>query len=383
MNRQLRLHNLLSEQEPDAPLIDIGTTFMTGLQLSTKAFSSIQTLTADPVKGILALDTIDSLDLGSDFSRVGLLFPRPKPVNGQITDSFGIQWSGENSEPIPITYPLETADINHIGGYPKPIWDQPIQSGDTVSSDPGITIADAPCPGIFNLSLMLRNPWQFLQDVTDGNHIIYDLLEWSTKVVIDAYSHLLDRIDRQPDIIVYGDDLGTMENMFLSPFEFRKYILPHLKILLDKFRQMTSAVICFHSCGAIKPILPDLADLGIEIYNLETAAKNMAITKIRTALPSRAVLHGATDICTLGMAVTQGDKATTARLITEIAQSTPTIAAPLDSMATLEQVGAAKRGAAFIRFLGNEGFDQINRYGPVRMLIEKAMTDIQKRRIRP
>jgi len=379
MNRQLRLRNLLSEQAPDAPLIDIGTTSMTGLHTGAKAPELIQTALADPVCDILALAPEESVAFGSDFVRAGFLFPLPKPENGVFTDAFGIQWSTEGGKPSPLTYPLESADLARIKEYPKPAWDQPVQPNEPSVDDSGIVMADAACPGVLSLSLMLRNPWQFIQDVAEKNSVVPALLDWATETVTDAYVHMLGRIPRQPDIIVYGDDLGTTDSMYFSPQEFREYILPHLEVLLRKIRALTPAAVCFHGCGAIKPILPDIADLGIEIYHLDTTSKTMTVSDLRTVLPSRAVLHGTTDLCAMGAAVTHGDKAVTARLITHLARSAPAIAAPMDSLAAPEQVAAARVGGAFIRRIGREGFDQLRRYGPVRRLIETAMTGIQTR----
>lgn len=377
MNLQLRLKNLLSEQAPDAPLIDIGTTFMTGLRSNAKELEHMQTASADPIYGLLALSPEESRSLGSDFGRAGLLFPQPIPENGRFTDTFGIQWSCESGEPSPTAHPLGSANLTTVKRYPRPVWDQPIQSAESSEADTSIFVADAPCPGLLTLSLMLRNPWQFIHDVAESNSVAPALLEWALEAVSEAYASMLGRMTRQPDIIVYGDDLGGMDSMYFSPADFKQYLLPHLRMLLEKIRRLTPAAVCFHSCGAIKPILPDIADLGIEIYNLDTTSKTMTVSDLRTALPSRAVLHGTTDLCALGTAVVQGDKATTARLITHLARSAPAIAAPTDSLAVPEQVDAARSGAAFIRRIGKEGFDQLRRYGPVRKLIETAMTDIQ------
>jgi hypothetical protein len=54
MNRQMRLENLLAEQIPDAPLIDIGATCITGLHTHAKASEHRQTASFDPVYDLLA-----------------------------------------------------------------------------------------------------------------------------------------------------------------------------------------------------------------------------------------------------------------------------------------------------------------------------------------
>lgn len=143
--------------------------------------------------------------------------------------------------------------------------------------------------------------------------------------------------------------------------------------LLTRLRQLTSAAICFHSCGAIRPILKDVAELGIKIFNLDTKAKGMSVPEIRQELPPHVVLHGSNDLCALGRSVANRDRAGIARLITELAKSSPVIAAPLDNLLSTEEVLAAVYGAAFIRNLSDDDFEKIRNIGPVRSIIEEAI----------
>jgi hypothetical protein len=75
----------------------------------------------------------------------------------------------------------------------------------------------------------------------------------------------------------------------------------------------------------------------------------------------------------LGEAVANKDKAGIALLITELAQSAPVIAGPLDNMSSEEEVLAAIRGAAFIRNFSNDDFEKLRHIGPVRNIIEEAI----------
>jgi uroporphyrinogen decarboxylase len=48
---------------------------------------------------------------------------------------------------------------------------------------------------------------------------------------------------------------------------YRKYIKPRHKKILDFIHSKTSAKIFFHSCGAIRPIIPDFIEIGVDIIN--------------------------------------------------------------------------------------------------------------------
>ncbi len=360
-----------------APLVDIGTTSLTGIRVGAALPFNRDRAVANPVFGTRALTPTDCIRLGSDFIRTGLLFSPPTVEGGQFIDGFGVKWLWDEKAFSPLQHPLETAGLKDIVRHPRPQWHQSVQFIEPEQAERNIVIADAPCPGLLDLCFMMRNTWQFMQDVTVNWRIASALLEWSLETIVDAYKHMLGSLVRQPDIVVYSDDLGFRDGMFFSPLDFRNYLRPWLSTLLDRLRRLTPAVICFHSCGAIAPILPDIVELGVEIINLETTAKGMAVTKVRETMPISVMLHGSTNLCALGDAVIRKDMANVARLITELAQSAPVIAGPVDNLCNVAEVNAAVRGSAFIHNLSDDDFNRLRHLGPVRSIIEEAMNKTQ------
>jgi hypothetical protein len=311
--------------------------------------------------------------LGSDFIRTGLLFDQSEIRDGKYLDGFGVHWLWHDATFSPARHPLETAELMDVGRHPKPKWLQPVQSIEPESAKSSIVIADAPCPGLLDMCFMLRNTWQFMVDITSDWRMASALLEWSMETIVQAYTYMLGILPRPPDVVVYSDDFGYGDSMFFSPSDFRKFIRPRLHALLSRLRGLTSAAICFHSCGAIEPILSDIADLEFEIVNLDTSAKGMAVQHIRRKLPSSMVLHGSNDLCSMGAAVAKQDKARIAFLITELAESAPVVAGPMDNLSSIEEVHNAARGAAFVRNLSDDDFDSLRRIGPIRGIIEAAL----------
>jgi uroporphyrinogen decarboxylase len=49
---------------------------------------------------------------------------------------------------------------------------------------------------------------------------------------------------------------------------FRRQLKPRLKVLFERIKQLApQARIFFHSCGSVRPLLPDFIELGVEILN--------------------------------------------------------------------------------------------------------------------
>lgn len=373
MSPKSRFKDMLAGAATGAPLIDIGTTSLTGIRAGAAPHLQAGTRVAHPIFATLPLDPINCMNLGSDFIRAGALFDPPVMEDEQVVDAYGVEWLWHQGSFSPLTHPLESADLGDIARYPRPQWQHQIQAAKSDLFNDSLVIADAPCPGLLDMCFMLRNTWQFIEDITENWRIASALLEWSLETIVRAYEYMLTSLPEPPDVIVYGDDLGYQDSMYLSPLDFRTYVRPRLKTLLSRLRHLTPAAICFHSCGAIRAILPDIADFGVELVNLDTNAKGMGIMDVRRALPASVVLHGSNDLGALGRAIANGDKAGVALLITELAQSAPVIAGPIDNISSKDELEAVVRGAAFIRHLSNDDFESLRRLGPVRSIIETAI----------
>jgi uroporphyrinogen decarboxylase len=70
------------------------------------------------------------------------------------------------------------------------------------------------------------------------------------------------------DVVTQADDYGTQTSQFISPRMFRKQLKPRLKTLFERIKQLApNAKRFFHSCGNVRPLLPDFIEIGVEILN--------------------------------------------------------------------------------------------------------------------
>ena len=104
---------------------------------------------------------------------------------------------------------------------------------------------------------------------------------WAEKMT-DAYCEILDktldRIGKYIDIALFGgDDLGTQESSQISVEMYREMIKPyHTKIYQFVRKKDPSVKVGLHSCGAIKELIPDLIEAGVQVLNpIQISAKGM------------------------------------------------------------------------------------------------------------
>jgi uroporphyrinogen decarboxylase len=62
-----------------------------------------------------------------------------------------------------------------------------------------------------------------------------------------------------------GDDFSTQRGMMISPEAWRKFLKPTYKKLFALVKSYNLKV-WFHSCGTFRPVMPDMIDVGLDIW---------------------------------------------------------------------------------------------------------------------
>ena len=84
------------------------------------------------------------------------------------------------------------------------------------------------------------------------------ILEYNLQIVNAALKFPIDGF-------YFGDDYGMQTGLMFSPDSFRKYLKPCLRALFEPIKSKGKKVM-LHSCGNIEKILPDLIEIGLDVY---------------------------------------------------------------------------------------------------------------------
>ena len=90
-------------------------------------------------------------------------------------------------------------------------------------------------------------------------------LEQVCNHVDDFCRRLLDACGDAMPILCLGDDFATQRGLMISPDQWRKFLKQRYARLFDVGKGRGKAV-WFHSCGDITAVLPDLVDIGIDVW---------------------------------------------------------------------------------------------------------------------
>ncbi|MEE9400129.1 MAG: uroporphyrinogen decarboxylase family protein [Dehalococcoidales bacterium] len=67
------------------------------------------------------------------------------------------------------------------------------------------------------------------------------------------------------DIFWYGDDFATQRGILISPEHWRRFLKPTYKKVFELAKSY-GVKMWFHGCGTFRPVLPDLIDIGMDVW---------------------------------------------------------------------------------------------------------------------
>lgn len=124
------------------------------------------------------------------------------------------------------------------------------------------------CAGLFEMHQRVRGMTNAMMDplIFQGNSD--KLIGKLADLKIEFWDEALNELGDVVDIVGEGDDYGTQQSQLISPEQFRESYKPHFKRVLSFIKQKAPKVkLLFHSCGNVRPIIPDLIEMGADILN--------------------------------------------------------------------------------------------------------------------
>jgi uroporphyrinogen decarboxylase len=98
------------------------------------------------------------------------------------------------------------------------------------------------------------------------------------------------------DVCHWWDDFASQENMLISPDLWRRHIKPFLAEQFEVALQ-NGMLVFFHSCGAVRPILPDLIEMGVSaLVVFQTRARGMDPESIAREYGGQLAFYGGIDV---------------------------------------------------------------------------------------
>jgi uroporphyrinogen decarboxylase len=307
MTSRERILAALNHREADRVPFDVGGTAQSGIHKSTYKRlrqclelkeTEIQVRNMVTQEAQLDEDFLDRLEADSRF--VGRL---PKPGGLEVrdegaylafTDEWGIGWHMPKENGFfydMYVHPFNVDDVKAKlqVGYcwldPTADWrfvqlrerlSQPRQKNKAV-------VMGSLCAGQTEIYAWLRGFERFYLDLGGEPETAEFFLDKITDLKMAYWDRVLSEAGDLVDVVNESDDVAGQETLLMSPATYRRVIKPRHQRLFGFIKKKAPHVKLFlHSCGAVRPLIGDLIEMGVDILNpVQINAKGMNLFELK------------------------------------------------------------------------------------------------------
>ena len=189
----------------------------------------------------------------------------------------------QSVDEIKRSYTWPNPDWWDYSGLPKQIEgkeDYPIQGG---GSEPFLTYKK------------LRGEEQAFVDLVENPDIVHYCLDKLFDLCYENTRRIYEQIPGKVMITYVAEDMGGQEDLMYSPEHIREFLIPRMKRMIDLAHQ-AGAFVFFHSDGAVRKIIPDMINAGIDVLNpIQWRCKGMERESLKRDFGDRVIFHGGVD----------------------------------------------------------------------------------------
>lgn len=199
----------------------------------------------------------------------------------------------------PLTHPLagvETVEeVEAYQGWPSPDWFDFSQLRKECEPWRDYAIIGGPWVVIFTDATELVGMSEFFIKMHTHPEVMHAVMTRVSDFYYQMTLRFLEAAGDLIDIFFFGDDMGTQQSMIISLQHWREYCKPHISRFLQLGRQAGLKTM-FHSCGAVRKMVPDLIELGLDALNpVQVRARGMNLSELKADYGAQMTFHGGFD----------------------------------------------------------------------------------------
>ena len=289
----------LAHREPDRIPLDLGSTQVTGIHVI--AYQKLRQALGLPTIKSQPYDSIQGLAIPDEdlITRLGVDVRGMNPLNshnwkvieteiqdeksGELYWSYHDEWGITHRKPRPDGLyfslwqaPLDKPELTSqdILNHAWPRMDDPRriaglrEKAEAYRAAGYAVVLKDPFAGIFEMAQRIVGMENLLMMMASDAALAGVLFDKLTVLKLEFWDMALPRLGDVVDVISHADDYGTQISQIISPRMFRQQIKPRWQAVFDRVRTLAPhARRFFHSCGNVRPLIPDFIEIGVEILN--------------------------------------------------------------------------------------------------------------------
>jgi uroporphyrinogen decarboxylase len=230
-----------------------------------------------------------------DFRRVRESYVGPPLKNRSFwgVQRGGLHYGQPMSQPLAGVQTVE--EVLGYPGWPSPDWfdftglrEQCEQWGD-------YAIIGGPWVVVFTDATELVGMDEFFVKMYTHPTVMRAVVQKVSDFYYELTTRFFETVGDKLDIFFFGDDMGTQLSLLISLRHWRIFCKPHIQRFLGLAREANLRTM-FHSCGAIREIIPDLVELGLDALNpVQVSANGMDLAILKSQFGDKLTFHGGID----------------------------------------------------------------------------------------
>lgn len=142
---------------------------------------------------------------------------------------------------------------------------------------------------------LVRGWEQFLIDMAEQPEWAHRLCRIFTDFYLEDYTRAQQAAGGRIDLFLLLTDLGGQGAPLISPRMFEQFVAPYMGEMIDRIHELGARVM-FHSCGFVRPFIPRLIELGVDVLDpIQPVAPSMSPEALKADFGDRLCFHGGID----------------------------------------------------------------------------------------
>lgn len=143
---------------------------------------------------------------------------------------------------------------------------------------------------------LVRGWEEMFLDMAERPEWVHFLCRKFTDFYLEDYTRAAEITGGRIDLYLLISDLGSQRGPLISIAMFRQFVAPYLKEMIKRIHSLGGRAL-FHSCGMVRPFIPDLIELGIDVLDpIQPTGPEMQPKSLKRDFGDRLNFHGGMDM---------------------------------------------------------------------------------------
>ncbi|MBM4079730.1 MAG: hypothetical protein FJ278_08525 [Planctomycetes bacterium] len=149
---------------------------------------------------------------------------------------------------------------------------------------------------IWQRPALVRGWEEMFLDMAERPEWVHFLCRRFTDFYLEDYTRAAEVTGGRIDLYLLLSDLGSQHGPLMSLAMFREFVAPYVKEMAARIHSLGGLVL-YHSCGSIRPFIPDLIALGVDVLDpIQPTGPDMQPESLKAEFGKKLSFHGGIDM---------------------------------------------------------------------------------------